>query len=94
MKQCPYCHSTHIRLLQQTELTREAAPSALANLSPMTFASIGMQMSRRLHVAPFFGGIVGLVLGGVLLLYTQQQNGRVILHYLCEQCQQSFETEQ
>lgn len=59
--------------------------------SPMALANIGMQVSKRLNLPPMLGGLTGLVLGGVVLLFLNHQKPIQVLQYQCEQCQESFE---
>ena len=60
----------------------------------MSLATVGMQISKRLGIHPMVGGFIGLTVGGVFLLYIQQQENLVTLHYQCEQCQEHFEIQQ
>ncbi|EXE59577.1 hypothetical protein J580_2973 [Acinetobacter sp. 1542444] len=53
-----------------------------------------MQLSKRSPIHPLVGGFVGLVIGGMFLLYVQHQDNMVTLHYLCEQCLEHFEIQQ
>lgn len=64
------------------------------SFSPMTLITIGSQMSKRINVHPVIGGLVGLVIGGVALLYVQHQNNMRVFHYRCEQCQEHFQIQQ
>jgi len=60
----------------------------------MSLASVGMQISKRLGINPMVGGFIGLTVGGVFLLYIQQQENLITLHYQCEQCQEYFDIQQ
>ncbi|MDV7614647.1 hypothetical protein R4666_05875 [Acinetobacter baumannii] len=93
MHQCPYCHSLHITLLRQTEPT-SGVFAKLSSFSPMSLAAACMQLSKRSPVHPLVGGFVGLVVGGMFLLYVQHQDNTVTLFYQCEQCLQHFEIQQ
>ncbi|EPR85185.1 hypothetical protein L289_0365 [Acinetobacter gerneri DSM 14967 = CIP 107464 = MTCC 9824] len=94
MQQCPHCHSEHVQLLKQTEQRQHSPLSRLSTFSPMTLATVAMQMSKRMHIHPLFGGCIGLVVGGMFLLYVEYQSEITVLHYQCEQCQQHFEIRQ
>ncbi len=61
---------------------------------PMSLAAACMQLSKRSPIHPLVGGFVGLVVGGMFLLYVQHQDNTVSLHYQCEQCLQHFEIQQ
>ena len=87
---CPYCHSPRTQLIQSQQLTGQTESSIVA-FSPMALANIGMQVSKRLNFPPMLGGLTGLVLGGVVLLFLNHQKPIQVLQYQCEQCQESFE---
>lgn len=90
MDQCPYCHSLHIKLLRKTE-PASGVFAKFSSFSPMSLAAACMQLSKRSLVHPLLGGFVGLVIGGMFLLYVQHQDNMVTLHYQCEQCLEHFE---
>ena len=94
MHQCPYCHSRHLKLLRQSEQSHQGVFAKLSSFSPMSLAAACMQLSKRSPVHPLVGGFIGLVVGGMFLLYVQQQDSIVIWHYQCEQCLQRFEIQQ
>ncbi|MDS7931561.1 hypothetical protein RMB13_19150 [Acinetobacter sp. V102_4] len=94
MHKCPYCHSQHLKLLRQSEQTHQSVFAKLSSFSPMSLAAACMQLSKRSPIHPLVGGFVGLVVGGMFLLYVQHQDNTVTLHYQCEQCLQHFEIEQ
>ena len=50
MQQCPHCHSEHVQLLKQTEQRQHSPLSRLSTFSPMTLATVAMQMSKRMGV--------------------------------------------
>lgn len=91
MQQCPYCHSTHVQLLRRTQETQSRTKISFSSCSPMSLATVGMQISKRLGINPLVGGFIGLTVGGVFLLYIQQQDNMVIWYYQCEQCLEHFE---
>ncbi|MCU4347706.1 hypothetical protein KTH05_08090 [Acinetobacter lactucae] len=93
MQQCPYCHSSHVTLLRQTELSSSVF-AKLSSFSPMSLAAACMQLSKRSPVHPLVGGFVGLVIGGMFLLYVQHQDNMMTLHYQCQQCLEHFEIQQ
>ncbi|EPG6729460.1 hypothetical protein N0O32_001966 [Acinetobacter baumannii] len=93
MLQCPYGHSLHIILLRQTEPS-SGVFAKLSSFSPMSLASACMQLSKRSSVHPLVGGFIGLVIGGMFLLYVQHQDNMVTLYYQCEQCLEHFEIQQ
>ena len=88
---CPYCHSMHIQLIDTQQVTPPSNVPSIATFSPMGIATIGMQMSKRLHLPPLLGGLAGLVIGGMVLLYLNYQKQVLAHYYQCEQCMQSFE---
>ena len=94
MHQCPYCHSRHLKLLRQSEQSHQGVFAKLSSFSPMSLAAACMQLSKRSPIHPLVGGFVGLVVGGMFLLYVQNQDNTVSLHYQCEQCLQHFEIQQ
>ncbi|MFG0635325.1 hypothetical protein [Acinetobacter soli] len=91
---CPHCHSPHTLLLDTRQLSLPVQHSPLATFSPMTLATVGMHMAKRLRLPSLLGGFMGLVVGGMVLLYINYQKPIRIMHYQCEQCQQQFEIEQ
>ncbi|MCU4379609.1 hypothetical protein [Acinetobacter haemolyticus] len=91
MQQCPYCHSTHVQLLRRTQETQSRTKISFSSCSPMSLATVGMQISKRLGINPLVGGFIGLTVGGVFLLYIQQQDNIVTWQYQCEQCLEHFE---
>ena len=91
MQQCPYCHSTHVQLLRRSQETQSRTKISFSSCSPMSLATVGMQISKRLGINPLVGGFIGLTVGGVFLLYIQQQDNIVTWHYQCEQCLEHFE---
>ena len=88
---CPFCHSPHTQLIQSHQLSTQSTSSSMVAFSPMALANIGMQVSKRLNLPPMLGGLTGLVLGGVVLLFLNHQKPMSVLQYQCEQCQESFE---
>ena len=88
---CPYCHSPHTQLIQSHQLSTQSNSSSMVAFSPMALANIGMQVSKRLNLPPMLGGLTGLVVGGVVLLFLNHQKPIQVLQYQCEQCQESFE---
>ncbi|PXA51602.1 hypothetical protein DMB35_10965 [Acinetobacter baumannii A424] len=50
--------------------------------------------TKRSSVHPLVGGFIGLVIGGMFLLYVQHQDNMVTLYYQCEQCLEHFEIQQ
>lgn len=94
MQLCPYCHSSHVLLLKNMQQESQLPSTSLSSFSPMTLATIGTQVSKRIHVHPLLGGFVGLVIGGVVFLYAQYKSNMTTRHYLCEQCQEHFEVQQ
>lgn len=94
MHQCPYCHSLHVKLLRQSEQSHQSVFAKLSSFSPMSLAAACMQLSKRSPVHPLVGGFIGLVVGGMFLLYVQHQDNMVTLFYKCEQCLEHFEIQQ
>ena len=88
---CPYCHSSHTQLIQSHQLTTQTNSSSMVAFSPMALANIGMQVSKRLNLPPMLGGLTGLVVGGIVLLFLNHQKPIQVLQYQCEQCQETFE---
>lgn len=94
MQSCPYCHSTHVQFIERSQQPSQVPSTTLSSFSPITLATIGSQMSKRIDVHPLIGGLVGLVIGGMVFLCVQHQNNITILSYRCEQCQEHFEIQQ
>ncbi|MCH7384414.1 hypothetical protein MMP71_11170 [Acinetobacter dispersus] len=94
MQQCPYCHSTHVQLLRQSQNKQARSKISFSSCSPMSLATVGMQISKRLGINPIIGGFIGLAAGGMFLLYIQQEDNLITLHYQCEQCLGHFEMQQ
>ena len=88
---CPYCHSPHTQMIQSHELSTQSTSSSMVAFSPMALANIGMQVSKRLNFPPMLGGLTGLVIGGVVLLFLNHQKPIQVLQYQCEQCQETFD---
>lgn len=88
---CPHCHSSHTRLIDSHQLTTPVPTTAVANFSPMALANVGIQLSKRLNLPPMLGGMTGLVIGGVVLLFLNSHKPIQIQQYQCEQCQETFE---
>lgn len=88
---CPYCHSLHTQLIQTHQLSTQSNTASIVAFSPMALANIGMQLSKRLNLPPMLGGLTGMVIGGVVLLFLNQQKPIQVLQYQCEQCQETFE---
>lgn len=88
---CPYCHSSHTQWRDTRAPESPQNLPKLSSFSPMALASIGMQVSRRFHVPPLLGGLAGLMMGGMVLLYVNLQKPPLIMRYQCEQCMGQFE---
>ncbi|KAF1022111.1 MAG: hypothetical protein GAK29_03279 [Acinetobacter bereziniae] len=91
MQQCPYCHSPHVQLLRRSQQSQPKTHLTFSSCSPMSLATVGMQLSKKFKINPLLGGLIGLVAGGMFLLYIQQQDNLITLHYQCEQCQEHFD---
>ena len=78
-------------MIQSHQLSTQSTSSSMVAFSPMALANIGMQVSKRLNLPPMLGGLTGLVVGGVVLLFLNHQKPIQILQYQCEQCQETFE---
>lgn len=81
----------HVQLLRQSQQSQSKTKFTFSSCSPMSLATVGMQISKRLRINPFVGGFIGLAAGGMFLLFIQQQDNLITLHYQCEQCQEHFE---
>lgn len=88
---CPFCHSPHTQLIQTHQLTTQPNSTSIVAFSPMALANIGMQISKRMNLPPMLGGLTGLVVGGVVLLFLNHQKPINVLQYQCAQCQETFE---
>ena len=59
--------------------------------SPMALANIGMQVSKRLNFPPMLGGLTGLVVGGVVLLFLNHQKPIQVFQYQKKKKQKTFD---
>lgn len=93
MQLCPYCHSSHVLQLKNVQQESQLPSISLNSLSPMALATMGVQVSKRYNIHPVLGGVAGLVIGGVVYLYTQYKNSVATRYFICEQCQKYFEVQ-
>ena len=95
---CPYCQSRDTVLLQSPHYF-PINPSSNSNsnsaMSPMALAALGVSISKSLNLPPIAGALVGVLIGGVWMLMTEDDAQRStspisIQHYYCNDCDRDF----
>ena len=94
---CPYCQSRDTVLLESPQhlVINSNSPSAQNNvMSPLALATLGISVSKSLNIPPIAGAIVGVLIGGIWMLNTEEEQQP--LHptyrrqYYCNHCDRSF----
>lgn len=84
---CPFCHSTHVMLV---EAGTQQSNTALTNLvTPTTLGALGTTVAKSFNLPPIVGGIAGTVLGSVLNSFTESNAPPQNLCF-CHNCYQKF----
>ena len=89
---CPFCHSTHVMLI---EASTQQSNTALTHLvTPTTLGALGTTVAKTFNLPPIVGGIAGTVLGGmlgsVLNSFTEQSIPPQQNLCFCHNCYQKF----
>ena len=95
---CPYCQSRDTVLLQSpSHLPINTMQSPIQNnvMSPLALATVGISISKSLNIPPIAGAIVGVLIGGIWMLMTEddvQNNSHLVYtrHYYCNDCDRDF----
>ena len=90
---CPYCHSEQVVLQEQQSDTFAQFEKFLTLLSPAHMAALGIKLAKDAGIPPYVGGLIGVVVGGTLVLVSQQyfyRHYRSAQHYHCMHCQKDF----
>ncbi len=61
-------------------------------MSPMALATLGVSVSKSLNIPPIAGAIVGVLIGGIWMLITEDEQQQPIYcrQYYCNHCDRSF----
>jgi len=95
--QCPYCQSWETIILESSSpqpKTNQPLTSQDA-MSPIALATLGISISKSLHIPPIAGALVGVVIGGIWMLISQQELDQhscltYTRHYYCNNCDRGF----
>ncbi|MCR4531699.1 hypothetical protein [Acinetobacter venetianus] len=95
---CPYCQSRETVQLQSPQhLPSTSINNPISNsvMSPMALATLGVSVSKSLNIPPIAGAIVGVLIGGIWMLITedeQQPPLQPIYHrqFYCNHCDRRF----
>ena len=85
---CPFCHSTHVMLVEANTQQSNTALSSLA--SPAALAALGSTVAKSFNLPPIVGGIAGTVLGSVLNSFTEPSALTQQHLCFCHNCYQKF----
>ena len=96
--QCPYCQSRDTVLLQSPShlpMKSNAASIQHSAMSPLALATVGISISKSLNIPPIAGAIVGVLIGGIWMLMTEDdvQNSSSAVytrHCYCNNCDRDF----
>lgn len=96
--QCPYCQSRDTVLLESPQyLPVKSNASSMQNsaMSPLALATLGISVSKSLNIPPIAGAIVGVLIGGIWMLITddevqQTTTPSYVRHYYCNDCDRDF----
>lgn len=94
---CPYCQSRETVQLQSPQhLPSTSTNNAVSNsvMSPMALATLGISVSKSLNIPPIAGAIVGVLIGGIWMLITEEEQQPLYpiyrRQYYCNHCDRSF----
>nr|WP_051085218.1 hypothetical protein [Acinetobacter tjernbergiae] len=70
-------------------------PIANSVMSPMALATLGVSVSKSLNIPPIAGAIVGVLIGGIWMLITEDEQQQPLhptyrRQYYCNNCDRSF----
>lgn len=95
---CPYCQSRDTVLLQSSQhfpLSQSQTSNNNSAMSPMALAALGVSISKSLNLPPIAGALVGVLIGGVWMLMTEDDAQKsispmYIQYYYCNDCDRDF----
>ena len=94
---CPYCQSRETVQLQPSQHLPSPSNNSISNsvMSPMALATLGMSVSKSLNIPPIAGAIVGVLIGGIWMLITEDEQQQPLhstyrRQYYCNHCDRSF----
>lgn len=94
---CPYCQSRETVQLQSPQhLPSTSTNNPISNsvMSPMALATLGVSVSKSLNIPPIAGAIVGVLIGGIWMLITEDEQQPLQpmyrKSYYCNNCDRSF----
>ncbi|WP_151979931.1 hypothetical protein [Acinetobacter guerrae] len=95
---CPYCQSRETVQLQSPQhlpTTSTNNPISNSVMSPMALATLGVSVSKSLNIPPIAGAIVGVLIGGIWMLITEDEQQQPLhptyrRQYYCNHCDRSF----
>lgn len=95
---CPYCQSRETVQLQSLQpLPSTSTNNSTANsvMSPMALATLAVSISKSLNIPPIAGAIVGVLIGGIWMLITEDEQQQPLQtaycrQYYCNNCDRSF----
>ena len=95
---CPYCQSRETVQLQSPQhIPSTSSNSSFSNgvMSPMALATLGVSVSKSLNIPPIAGAIVGVLIGGIWMLITEDEQQQPLQpisrrQYYCNHCDRSF----
>ena len=95
---CPYCQSRETVMLESTQhLPSTSTNNPISNsvMSPMALATLGVSVSKSLNIPPIAGAIVGVLIGGIWMLITEDEQQQPLhptyrRQYYCNNCDRSF----
>lgn len=95
MKQCPFCHSNQISLIDIKSQGAMVTEISTSMVSPATMAALGASLSKSINIPPFLGALVGAIIGGVFMILTDESDKASHSDYLpmyyCPSCQKHFD---
>ncbi|MCH7332275.1 hypothetical protein [Acinetobacter modestus] len=95
---CPFCQSRETVQLQSPQhlpSTSTNSPIANSMMSPMALATLGVSVSKSLNIPPIAGAIVGVLIGSIWILLTEDEQQQPLQptyrrQYYCNNCDRSF----
>ncbi|MDG3554487.1 hypothetical protein P7L54_00720 [Acinetobacter bereziniae] len=95
---CPYCRSREtVQLQSPRHLPSTSTNNPISNsvMSPMALATLGVSVSKSLNIPPIAGAIVGVLIGGIWMLITVEEQQQPLhptycRQYYCNHCDRSF----
>ncbi len=95
---CPYCRSRETVQLQSPQHLSSSStsnPISSSVMSPMALATLGVSVSKSLNIPPIAGAIVGVLIGGIWMLITEDEQQQPLQpiyrrQYYCNHCDRNF----